>query len=80
MNIIRRFKKSGSLRAINFAGLSVMFACLLLSYGYIKRELSYDRHNANADRIARLSIQFDDKPVDGRIMASTRLSCLNYRK
>jgi len=37
-----------ALRTVNFAGLSVMFACLLLSAGYIKRELSYDRHHANA--------------------------------
>ena len=67
MKIIRHFKKSLSLRIVNFAGLSIVFACLLLSAGYIKRELSYDRHHANADRIVRLSLQFDDNPVDGRI-------------
>jgi putative ABC transport system permease protein len=44
-----------------------MFACLLLSASYIKRELSYDRHNANADRIVRLTAQFDNDPIDGRL-------------
>ena len=67
MKIIRHFRKSLSLRIVNFAGLSIVFACLLLSAGYIKREMSYDRHHANADRIVRLSLQFDDQPVDGRL-------------
>ena len=66
MNVFRYFSKNFSLRLVNFAGLSIMFACLLLSAGYIKRELSYDRHHANAGRIVRLSLQFDDEPVDGR--------------
>jgi putative ABC transport system permease protein len=70
MVILRRFKKSISLRLVNFVGLSIMFACLLLSAGYIKRELSYDRHHANADRIVRLSMQFDGQPVDGRILGN----------
>ena len=67
MNIFRRFQKNISLRTVNFIGLSIVFACLLLSAGYIKRELSFDRHHANADRIVRLTLQFDEKPVDGRI-------------
>jgi putative ABC transport system permease protein len=65
-----RFRKSLSLRVVNWLGLSVMFACLLLSYSYIKRELSYDRHHVNADRIVRLSMQFNDEPVDGRILGN----------
>jgi putative ABC transport system permease protein len=44
-----------------------MFACLLLSASYIKQELSYDRHHTNADRIVRMSLQFNNEPVDGRI-------------
>ena len=67
MSIFRLFRKSLSLRLVNFAGLSVMLACLLLSAGYIKRELSYGRHHANADRIARITLQFNDEPVDGRL-------------
>jgi putative ABC transport system permease protein len=48
-----------------------MFACLLLSYGYIDRELNYDRYNANAGRIVRLSLKHDDNPVDGRIYGNS---------
>jgi len=45
MKIYRRFRKNISLRIVNLVGLSVVFACLLLSTGYIKRELSFDRHH-----------------------------------
>lgn len=65
--IFRRFSKSKSLRIVNLLGLSVIFACLLLSYQYIRKELSYDRFNENANRIVRLSIQYDDEPLDGRL-------------
>ncbi len=67
---LRQFRKNLSLRIVNLAGLSIMFACLLLSAGYVKQELSYDRHHANANRIARLSLQFDDEAVDGRIFGN----------
>lgn len=65
--IFRRLVKSKSLRIVNLLGLSVIFACLLLSYQYIRKELSYDRFNENADRMVRLSIQYDDEPLDGRL-------------
>ncbi len=65
--IFRRLTKSKSLRIVNLLGLSVIFSCLLLSYQYIRKELSYDRFNENADRIVRLSIQYGDKPIDGRL-------------
>ena len=64
---LRRLKKSKSLRMVNLLGLSVIFSCLLLSFAYIKKELSYDRFHEKADRIVRLGIQFDAEPVDGRI-------------
>ena len=67
MKFFRRFRKNSSLRAVNFAGLSIVFACLLLSAGYIKLEMSYDHHHVHADRIVRLTLQFDDNPVDGRV-------------
>jgi putative ABC transport system permease protein len=67
VGLFRRFRKSLSLRIVNWLGLSVMFACMLLSYSYVKREFSYDRFHANAGRIARLSLQENDHPVDGRI-------------
>ncbi|MDR0661752.1 MAG: ABC transporter permease [Prevotellaceae bacterium] len=59
------------MRAANFLGLFVVFTCLLLSAGYIKRELSYDRHHTNANRIVRLSLQSNNEPVDGRIWGNT---------
>ena len=72
--IIRRLKKSKYLRIVNLLGLSVIFLCLLLSFAYVKKELSYDRFHENADRIARLSVQFGDQDVDGRIFGFTRNS------
>ena len=67
MYVFRQFKKNRALRVVNIVGLSVVFACFLLSYGYVKHELSYDRHNENAGRIVRMSLQTDNNPVDGRI-------------
>lgn len=65
--VFRRFLKSKYLRAVNLLGLSIIFACLILSYIHVKKELSYDRFNVNADRIARLTLQYNDEPIDGRI-------------
>ena len=65
--VFRRFLKSKYLRAVNLLGLSIIFACIVLSYIHVKKELSYDRFNVNADRIARLSLQYNDEPIDGRI-------------
>jgi putative ABC transport system permease protein len=65
--VFRRFLKSKYLRTVNLLGLSIIFACIVLSYIHVKKELSYDRFNVNADRIARLSLQFNDDPIDGRI-------------
>ena len=67
MYVFRQFKKNRALRFVNIIGLSVVFACLLLSYGYVKHELSYDLHNENAGRMVRMSLQTDNNPVDGRI-------------
>ncbi len=69
--ILRRLKKSKYLRIVNLLGLSVIFSCLLLSFAYIKKELSYDRFHEKADRIVRLSIQNDNEPIDGRIYGFT---------
>lgn len=64
MNIFKRFRKSISLRIVNWLGLSIMFASLLVSYSYVKKELSYDRYHVNADRMVRLSLQEDDNLAD----------------
>ena len=67
MKIFRQFRKNLSLRMVNLIGLSIMLTCLLLSAGYVKRELSYDRHHTNANRIVRMTLQFDNNSVDGRL-------------
>lgn len=64
--LLRRLKKSKSLRIVNLLGLAVIFSCLLISYSFIKEELSYDRFHENAERIVRFAIQYDGEPVDGR--------------
>ena len=71
---LRRFKKSKYLRVVNLLGLSVIFACMLLSFAYVRKEFSYDRFHSKADRIVRLSMQFGSDPVDGRIYALNRNS------
>jgi len=70
--LLRRLKKSKYLRIVNLLGLSVIFLCLMLSFAYIKKELSYDRFHENADRIARLSIRFGDQDLDGRVFGITK--------
>ena len=63
--LLNRLNKNRSLRIVNLLGLSVIFASLLLSYSYIRKELSYDSFNKKADRIVRLSFRYGDN-LDGR--------------
>ena len=69
--IFRRFLKSKSLRIINLLGLTLMFACMLVSYTYIKRELSYDKFYSNAHRIVRMTLSYDNNIADGRIYGTS---------
>lgn len=71
---LRRLKKSKYLRVVNLLGLCVIFACMLLSFAYVKKEYSYDRFHSKADRIVRLSMRFGSEPVDGRIYGLTKNS------
>ena len=48
MNVFRIIRRNISLHVINAAGLSIVTASLLLSAGYLYRELNYDRHNTEA--------------------------------
>jgi putative ABC transport system permease protein len=43
---------------INIFGLALALSCSLMIFLYIKDELSYDRYNANADRIYRVTRDF----------------------
>ncbi|WP_254412402.1 ABC transporter permease [Dyadobacter diqingensis] len=57
----RNLLKHKSFSFINIIGVAIGLACFLLLTIYVKDELSYDRHNANADRIYRLSRTFLSK-------------------
>ncbi len=66
---LRSLLKHKAFSFINIAGVAVGLACFLLLALYVRDELSYDRHHANAERIYRLSRTFLSK--DGT--ASLRL-------
>ncbi|MDR0757002.1 MAG: ABC transporter permease [Tannerella sp.] len=72
--LIRRLKKNLSLRVVSLTGMSIVFACMILSYAYIKYEWSYDRFHEKGDRIVRLSIRYGNEPVDGRIYGENNLA------
>lgn len=67
MLVFRLLGKHISLRAVNLAGLAIVLASLLISFNHIRRELSWDRYNADAGRIVRLTLGTVGQPVDGRI-------------
>lgn len=67
MLFLRLLKKHVSLRLVNLAGLSVVLSAILISSGFIIRELSWDRHNSEADRIFRLTLADRGQTADGRI-------------
>lgn len=72
--LLKRLKKSRSLRITNLLGLVTIFCCLLLSYAFVKKELSYDRFHEKGDRIARFSVQWDNEPMDVRNWGTTKNS------
>jgi putative ABC transport system permease protein len=54
----RNFRKSPVFSAINVFGLSIgLTSCLLIAL-YIRHELSYDRFQANGDRLARVIMEY----------------------
>lgn len=67
LQVLRLMRRHLSLRLLNFAGLSVVLAALLISVNHVMRELSWDRYNTLAGRIWRLTIAPEGGPVDGRI-------------
>ena len=62
---LRNLLKHKSFSFINISGVAIGLACFLLLAIYVKDELSYDRYNANAERIYRLSRTFLSK--DGTV-------------
>ena len=55
---LRNLRKHKTFGFINITGVAVGLACFLLIALYVKDELSYDRYNANADRIYRVTRTF----------------------
>ncbi len=51
---LRAIKRNWSYSFINVSGLTLGLACCLLLFMAVRYELSFDRHNANADRIYRM--------------------------
>lgn len=55
---VRNLRKYKTFSFINITGVAVGLACFLLIALYVKDELSYDRYNAQADRIYRVTRTF----------------------
>lgn len=62
---VRNLRKYRFISFINLFGLTVGLACCLLITTYITHELSYDRYHSKADRIYRISRQFNG--TDGKV-------------
>ena len=66
---LRALKRNWSYSIINVLGLTLGLACCLLLFVSVRYELSFDRHNANADRIYRMlgvdKTSSDSKPNTG---------------
>jgi len=69
----RNLMKYKVISSINLFGLTVGLTCCLLILAYILNELSYDKYNANANRIYRVTRTFNNQ--DGNI--SLRLSTIS---
>ncbi|GAB4019251.1 ABC transporter permease [Spirosoma migulaei] len=51
---LRALRRNWSYASINVLGLTLGLACCLLLFVTVRYELSFDRHNTNADRIYRM--------------------------
>ncbi|SFT88404.1 putative ABC transport system permease protein [Algoriphagus locisalis] len=63
--LIRNTKKSPLYMFINVFGLAVGMAVSILIFLFVQHELSYDKYNANADRIYRVSRSWSN--ADGEV-------------
>jgi putative ABC transport system permease protein len=69
---LRNLMKHKLISFINLFGLAVGLTCCLLILAFILNELSYDKYNANADRIYRVTRDFNNQ--DG--IVSLKLSTI----
>lgn len=63
----RNLRKNKLYSAINIFGLTVGLAACLLIGVYINQELSYDKFNANADRIVRATMEYKNSETVNQI-------------
>ncbi len=65
----RNLARNKTFSGINIVGLAVGLACFLLISLYVRDELRYDRHHANAERIYRMTRTFlsQDRSVSLRL-------------
>lgn len=56
---LRVFSAQKSYTFLNIIGLSVGMACAILLALYLEHELSYDKHNANYEKIVRVNHEID---------------------
>ena len=71
---LRSITKSKTTSLINLFGLSIAFSALLLIVLYVTNEWSYDKYNANLDRIYRVTRQ----GIDGRGNPGMHFAHVNY--
>ena len=57
---LRNLRKNKLYSAINIFGLTVGLAACLLIGVYINHEMSYDKFNANANRIVRATMEYSE--------------------
>lgn len=56
---LRNFSREKSYALINILGLSLALACAIVLGLYVRSELSYDQHNVDHERIARVVAEID---------------------
>ncbi|MCG2617156.1 ABC transporter permease [Terrimonas sp. NA20] len=71
----RNLWKNKTFTFINLAGLTVGLTCVILMVLYIQHELSYDKFQKNADRIARVTMEYSMSGGEPRkiVMTSTKV-------
>jgi putative ABC transport system permease protein len=71
----RNLWKNKTFTFINLAGLTVGLTCVMLMVLYIQHELSYDKFQKNADRIARVTMEYSMGNTEPRkiVMTSTKV-------
>jgi putative ABC transport system permease protein len=71
-SLVRRFFKDPLFSLINLTNLIFGFATFILLSQFISSQLSYDKHNANYDRIYRVQLFMDEK--ENKILHSSSIT------